>query len=833
MEAQNVLDGMLSPYRVLDLTDEKGLLCGKLLGDLGADVIKIESPGGDPARDIGPFYHDETDREKSLFWFAFNTSKRGITLDIETADGQRIFKDLVKSADFVIESFPPGNMESLGLGYAALEEINPRIIMISISCFGQTGPYKDYKAPDIVAWAMGGQMYPWGSADRPPVRISHHSQAHLHASGQAAAGAMMALYHLNMTGEGQHVDVSIQESVVRVTYQITAAWDMMKIIQQRGETPLPHINMRRVWSCKDGYIIWFFFGGVRARRFNLPLVQWMESEDMADDYLKEFNWDSLDYSTVTQDVIDRLQEPTSKFFMTHTKAELLEGALKRRIILYPMATSADIRESIQLAAREFWVEVEHPLLGTSITYPGPFAKASETPPMVSCRAPLIGEHNQEVFEASGMIDKQRSFLRKDISFADEVQGKERRQISGNKALKGLKVVDFTWAIAGPLATKTLADYGAEVIKIEGNSKPDPHRTAPHYKDDIPGVNRRGQFNQDSTGKLSVALNLSLDKGVEIAKEFVSWADIVVENFAGGAMDRMGLGYDELKKVKPDIIMISSCMQGQTGPFADHPGFGFHLAALSGFYQITGWPDREPPYLGPYTDFIAPHFILLTALAALDFRRRTGKGQYIEMSQYENGVHFLAPLLLDYVVNKRVAERMGNRNPHAAPHNAYLCRGEDRWCAIAVFTDDEWKRFCRVIGNPAWTKDIRFATMKARKENEESLDGHIEEWTRHHTAEEVMHRMQRAGVSAGLLQSGQDLLEHDPQLKHRHFFWELDHPEIGNHYAPGPPFILSKALYELQRSPLLSEHNEYALKEILGMSDNEIADLVAEEIVEFP
>jgi benzylsuccinate CoA-transferase BbsF subunit len=307
----------------------------------------------------------------------------------------------------------------------------------------------------------------------------------------------------------------------------------------------------------------------------------------------------------------------------------------------------------------------------------------------------------------------------------------------------------------------------------------------------------------------------------------------VENFAGGTIARMGMGYDEIKRIKPDVIMLSSCMQGQTGPYADHPGFGFHMAALSGYYQITGWPDREPPYLGPYTDFIAPHFNLVAILAALDYRRRTGRGQYIDMSQYENGVHFLSPLLLDYEVNKRIAERMGNRHPAAAPHNAYRCRGEERWCAIAVFTDQEWKAFCKVIDNPSWTKDSRFATLKARKEHEEELDTHIEEWTLRHSAEEVMHLMQEAGIGAGVLQTGEDLLEHDVQLKARRHFWELDHPEVGAYYAPTPPLRLSKAPYELRCAPLLGEHNESVLKEIAHLSDEEIAELVSEEVVEFP
>jgi len=400
-----------------------------------------------------------------------------------------------------------------------------------------------------------------------------------------------------------------------------------------------------------------------------------------------------------------------------------------------------------------------------------------------------------------------------------------------KPLEGIKVVDFTWYAAAPIATKTLADWGAEVIKIEGVSKPDGHRLLPFFKDNIPGWNRGGGFNQCNTGKLSIALNLAHPKGVELAKRFVAWADIVVESFTGGVMERMGLGYEELKKVKPDIIMLSSCMQGQTGPHATHPGFGPHLTALSGFNHIAGWPDRQPAGLGNHTDFIAPIFNTLALLAALDYRRRTGKGQYLDLSQFENAIHLIAPLILDYIVNRRVASRMGNGSPYAAPHGAYRCRGEDRWCAIAVFTDEEWRSFCKVIGNPAWTKEPEFTTLPARKENEEKLDRLVEEWTIKYSAEEVMIMMQAAGVAAGVLETGEDLLEHDPQLRHRHFFWELDHPEVGKYYAFGPSFVLSKSRCELKRAPLLSEHNQYALKQILGMSDEEIAGLVIEGVIE--
>jgi benzylsuccinate CoA-transferase BbsF subunit len=401
-----------------------------------------------------------------------------------------------------------------------------------------------------------------------------------------------------------------------------------------------------------------------------------------------------------------------------------------------------------------------------------------------------------------------------------------------KLLEGIKVVGFDWVFAGPMTTKIFSDWGAEVIKVEGRSRPDMTRVGRPCKDNIPGFNRAGQFNQYSTGKLSVCLNLGNPKGIQIAKKLADRADIVMENFAGGAMKRMGLGYEELKKTNPDIIMLSSCMMGQTGPRASHPGLGSQLVAISGFTEITGWPDREPVGPdGPYTDWIVPHLNGLMLLGALEYRRRTGKGQYIDMSQFENSVHFMAPLILDYAVNKRLATRMGNRCAYAAPHGVYRCRGEDRWCAIAVYTDEEWRSFGQVIGNPAWVSDPKFATLLTRKENEEQLDRLVEEWTSNYSAEDVMNMMQAAGVGAGVVETSEDVLEHDPQLKARHLFWELDHPEIGRYRAVGPSFILSKSPTELRRAPLLSEHNEQVLKGILGMPDEEYNQLCKEGVIE--
>jgi benzylsuccinate CoA-transferase BbsF subunit len=389
-------------------------------------------------------------------------------------------------------------------------------------------------------------------------------------------------------------------------------------------------------------------------------------------------------------------------------------------------------------------------------------------------------------------------------------------------LEGVRVVDFTWHLTGPLTTKALADSGAEVIRVESRKRPDIQRVGARF----------GSFSQYNTGKLGITLNLATPQGLELCKRLIARADIVVENFAGGAMERMGLGYETLKALKPDLIMCSSCMQGQTGPHARHPGSGHKLTSLAGFSHIAGWPDREPGYIGAYTDFVAPRFNIIAIMAALEYRRRTGKGQYLDMSQYENSVHFMAGLALDYAVNNRVLGRIGNQCEYAAPHNAYRCRGEDRWCAIAVFSDAEWKAFCAVIGGPEWTRDSRFATITGRKNAEAELDRHIEEWTLQRTAEEVMVSMQNAGVAAGVVETGEDLLDHDPQFKHRHTFTELDHPDGGRYRTQaGPHFLLSKMTFDIKRAPRLGEHNELVFKGILGLSDEEFAGLVKAGVID--
>lgn len=405
---------LLPKLRVLDLTDEKGFLCGKILGDLGADVIKIEPPGGDPSRNIGPFYHDILDPEKSLYWFAFNNNKSGITLNIETTDGQDILKRLINQADILIESFDPGYMDGLGLGYTVLSEINPCLIMVSITPFGQTGPYKDYKSSDIVSMAMSGFMYICGDPDRPPVRISV-PQASLHAGAEGAVGAMIAYFHRQITGEGQHVDISMQESMVLCLSQVPAYWQINGIRLKRDgcyRVLSSGVRSRMIWPCKDGYITFLIHGGPLGSKTNQAVTEWMDEEGIAPTFMKEMKWDNFDLRVASEDRLRLLEKSLINFFSRHTKEELYTWAIEKQIMLCPVFNSAELLENQQLRDRGFWVELEHPELNDTIIYPGAFIKISEMTYWMQRRAPLIGENNLQIYEGELGISKENLVILK-------------------------------------------------------------------------------------------------------------------------------------------------------------------------------------------------------------------------------------------------------------------------------------------------------------------------------------------------------------------------------------------------------------------------------------
>ncbi len=393
-------------------------------------------------------------------------------------------------------------------------------------------------------------------------------------------------------------------------------------------------------------------------------------------------------------------------------------------------------------------------------------------------------------------------------------------------LQGLKILDLAVSIAGPVLSTYLGNFGADVVKVETQIKPDILRLSTPCKDGISGVDRSGLFNYMSPSKYSLALDMNHPRRDEVTRRLVRWADVIIENMTVGVKERWGLDYSSVSEINPAIIMVSTTSQGQTGPHGQHPAWGWSMKSLCGFTHITGWPDRDgTPPAPSYTDEIAPWFAIATLLAALDYRRRTGKGQFIDHSQVEASLHFLSPALLDYTVNGRSQQRAGNTSPRACPHGCYRCIGEDRWCVIAVFTEDEWQSLCKVIGNPEWTRDERFRTFAGRKANEEELDRLIESRTIGHTPEEVMGPLQAVGVPSGIVQDEEDILDRDPHLEARGYFPVVEHPVMGRERVMGFPFKLSEYFPHTRPAPCLGEHTSKVCLDFVGMSTEEFVDLL--------
>jgi benzylsuccinate CoA-transferase BbsF subunit len=397
----------------------------------------------------------------------------------------------------------------------------------------------------------------------------------------------------------------------------------------------------------------------------------------------------------------------------------------------------------------------------------------------------------------------------------------------------LKILAFCWAVVGPLTMKFFADHGATVIRVETSKRPCTMRSSAPYKDNKPGLNRGGYFNYFNSNIFSLSLNMAHPEGLKIAGKLVAATDVFMENYTPGVIEKWGLGYEELKKIKPDVIMLRQSGYGSEGPYKNLPAFGMVLTPIAGLPNFIGWPGKEPLPVGvsAYTDCISPRYAVSALIAALDYRKRTGKGQLIDISQFETAISFILPGVLDYAVNGKEPKRIGNTSPTACPHGIYRCKGDDRWCAIAVASEEEWRAFCTETGLGSLAEDPRFETFARRKTHEAALDDIITAWTSERSPEEVMDRLQKAGVAAGVVKNIKDVLN-DPQLKQRNLFWKMDHPEMGEFTHLGESFVLSKTPSKaFSPSPLLGEHTEQICTELLGMKDDEFVRLMADGVFE--
>lgn len=809
---------MLSSYRVLDLADERGIFCGRVLGDLGADVIKVEPLTGDPARNVAPFHHDKRDHESSLFWQLYAINKRSLALDIEASDSRNALLNLVRSADFLIESFNPGYLESLDLGYDDLCKINPAIIYVSITAYGQTGPYRNYAATDLTGMALSGFMHLTGDEDRPPVRVSVPQFWTLGAAA-GAAGAMLAHHQRISTGRGQYVDVSCQQAAARTLSHAPQYWNLNQVnLRRRGPfRPVGERAMRVNWECADGYVNFIQPGGLVGGRNMASLCAWMDEEGFGNAELTATDFGSIGFGQISEQLLEEMNQGLGAFFKAKTKEYLADGALKRRVLLFPVNTPADVFAYPQLEARKFFQQINPPT-GEPYNTLGLFVRSSGKPLSIRRRAPTLGEHTTELLAEMGKAPARSA------SPVDEQQ-------SPRNPFEGLKVLDFCWVVIGPMTTRYLGDYGADVIRVESSHRPDVLRNGEPFANGQHGINRSGYYANYNSGKRSLTLNMADERARALAFRLATeWADVITENFTPGTVEKWGLGYEAISAKNPKVVMFSASMLGRGGPFDSQPGFGPVLTALSGHTHFTGWPDRTPtsPY-GAYTDFLIPHIAISAIVAALDYQKKTGEGQHLDLSQLEASLYFVGQPLMDFAANGRTTMRDGNRDPAMAPHAAYRCAGEDSWCTIACVDDKRWLALCAAMGSMNLLKDSRFTYLAGRKAYEDELDAAIGLWASTLEADEVMRRCIAAGVAAGTVLSPEEMFS-DPQLQARGQFVFMSHAEMGTYASDGNSFVMSGATPAYRPAPLLGEHTEEICRGILGMTEIEFKKFQAEDVL---
>ncbi|MFN0092556.1 MAG: CaiB/BaiF CoA transferase family protein [Acidimicrobiales bacterium] len=805
-------------YRVLDLTDERAQLCGKLLADLGAEVVLVEPPEGTSLRRLGPFAGDEPGPDASLHHWAYNRGKRSVVVDLAEPDGRARLLELAADADLLVESFDPGVLDAMGLGRDVLARVNPGLVHVAITPFGSDGPKAHWPATDLTIAASSGYSALTGDEDRAPLRISLPQVFH-HAAADAAGAALAALYERDhRSGLGQFVDISAQQSfsVCSQSFLLCCPGRSGAASRVAGGVRIAGLDtkVQLLWPCKDGQVSVTFLFGVSMGPFTRNLMEWVHEEGFCDEATRDKDW--IDYATMLYDgrepisEYERIKGVLHEFFATKTKAELYEATFTRRLLIAPVTTVDELLRSPHLAAREFWQDADAGPFG-SVRVPGAFAKFSAAPLPSTPLGPSLGECTAEVWARPRRLDRPPPAAPS--------------ALTGGRPLEGLKVADFMWVFAGPFASRNLADLGATVVRVESSRRLDTLRTAGNFQDDKIDPDWSMQFTNVNAGKLSIALDLATPGGREVAVDLVRWADVTMESFTPKAMAGFGLGYESLRAHKPDLIMTSSCLMGHYGPEASLAGFGTMAAAVSGWFHVTGWADRPP--CGPfsaYTDYVSPRFLLLAVLAALEHRRRTGLGQYIDLSQAEASLQFMADAVLDCTANGRVAARHGNDDAVYAPHGVYRAAGVDRWVAVAVTGDGPWRELCRIIERP----DLAELGEAERRARRRELDDAVEAWTSRLPAEEAEARLVSRGVAAHQVQNTVEAWN-DPQLRHRGHFQRTPHAVMGETWVEGSRYRLSRTPARVGPPPSLGEHNWAVLTEVLGYDDERAAALAASGI----
>ncbi|MFZ0676366.1 CaiB/BaiF CoA transferase family protein [Candidatus Binatus sp.] len=778
-------------------------MAAKSFADFGAEVVKVEPPRtGSQERALGPFRDEMPDPETGGLHLYLNTNKLGVTIDLENPRGRDQVFDLLAAADIVFNPNRPEVNEKLGIDWRTLTSRFPKLIVVSITFFGAESAYKNLRGGDLVATHMSGVGYetPWHQVTdpktQPPLKLGGRQSDYL-TGYTAAAAAMCALYSRKSNGAGQHVDVAQWFSMISMVRPNIGFYSH----EDKNSDSFQRLYSRQkraaqwVYPCKDGWVSFnagtdrFWRGAKKA----LGHPEWMDTELFNTVLGRASNIDAIEAG-----VIDWLS--------TTTRTEAFERAQAEHVPCFPVHSPAEVAGNEQYKARKFFVDLDHPA-AREVRMPGAPCKFSHTPWRIVRGAPRLGEHNEKILQ------------NRSVESGDRYAGRNLLK----KPLEGIRVADFGWIFAVPHATAWLGALGADVIRIETSGAPDLVRYLTGTDGSV-GANRSGVFHAINSSRRSLALNLATPEGQEIARKIIRQSDFVTENYTVGNMAKYNLAYDDLIKIKPDIIMLSGTPLGQDGPFARTVGFGPTTQAFAGLCHITGYPDSFPCGIGgTWPDFAVGTGMVFFLLAALHHRDRTGEGQYLDLSMAEMVTTMMPEAMMDFLMNGRDQAAIGNRDESMAPHGVFPVAGEDKWIAIAISSDDEFAKLCEALGVPSMAADPKFSRLYGRLANVEELEREIATRTRAHARDDLVTKLRARDLAAGPVYNTPEVIN-DPVFSESSMLVNLKHGEVGERAVPGLPVRFSGIDLEYRGAPMIGEHTDQLMSELLGYSPAEIARL---------
>lgn len=782
----------LTGTRVLDLAADSSPLCGQILALLGADVVTTPRP-----------MYPDGDSISELTWVAYNAGKSVLNGHSDPRLLRQRLASLAASADVLITD----RETSL-----EVDDFSPAI-HVKLTPFGAEGPRSDWAAGELISQAAGGLLYLSGtSAELPPAMLGIPFAA-CAAGAQAAVAVLLALRQRGKTGLASKLDLSAQEAVANVIFKAQSVASVGQALDRRGPAQAGKGIARGVlWPCQDGYFTWSLWTGPGMGRKNHPIIDWMiEAGYEPATKLRAVAWEDQSLSSIDPAQLGNWQQQFADFLGRFTKAELAEQAVRRRILLYPINDMHDVGHDPQLESREVFVPIE--------LQPGRHAKLMGVP-FRSTAYPVRLPSGAPLRDAGDVEERWRQ----------KAGASGTTPTSGPLPLQGLRVLDFSWVVAGPVVTKYLAMFGADVVKVESRRRPDSLRMTGPYPLGKPAMDGSAAFANHNASKRSIGVDISHPAAPKLLRKFAQDADIVCENFSVGVLDRLGLGYDELRAVNPDVIMLRVSFQGQTGPRKEQAGFGNHVQAMSGLDSICGFPDGPPG--GPnqvLPDFIGPWFGLAAVLAALEHRDRTGEGQCIDLAQYEAALMFLQPALTSYFASGKAPTRTGNRVPSASPHGVFPVAGEDQWIAIGVYADAQWKSLHALLPAAVREQFSGDMSLDERVVLEDRIETAMSSWTKPQAGEELAATLQAAGIAAYLVNDGLQLLS-DPQLVSReHYVWP-EHPLLGRVPVDSPSFRSTTFTPRITSGPPYASSTFDVLREWAELDSDSISDLLADGVI---